>query len=405
MPPKAEAATKNPPAEDVEVEDAEKATEENENALTSDTVTKYQTAAEIANRALTTVIAAAADGVKVIDLCKLGDATILEGVKGVYAKKKGLAKGIAFPTSVSPSSAICHLSPIDQDAEAIAPLKAGELVRIELGVHIDGYIAMGAQTIVVGSGTKEAPITGRPADVMSAAYYASEAALRLMKPGKTNYEVTEAIEKIAADFGCKPVQGMMSHQLQRNVLDGKKRIILNPTEQQKKDTESITFEEGDVFSLDILISTGDGIPKPLETHRTTIFKKVPDASYALKTATARGVYTQVKKDFGEMAFSIRQFEEQTKARLGLVECSKHGLVMPYQVYYEKEAVDVAHLMMTVLLMPTGPLKITGLAWDAETVKSDKEIQDEGIKELLKQPVRSNKSSKKKKKAAGDKEEK
>ena len=36
-------------------------------------MTKYKAAAEIANKAIAAVIAAAKDGAKVIDLCRLGD--------------------------------------------------------------------------------------------------------------------------------------------------------------------------------------------------------------------------------------------------------------------------------------------------------------------------------------------
>ncbi|KAJ3062835.1 hypothetical protein HDU99_005086, partial [Rhizoclosmatium hyalinum] len=130
----------------------------NENELTVETVTKYQTAAEVANKAMNIVVAAAVAGAKVHDLCKLGDKAILDGSKLVYAKKKDLLKGIAFPTCVSPNNVICHLAPIAQDAATVPDLKDGDAIRIELGVHIDGYAAMVAHTHVVGS-SKAAPVT------------------------------------------------------------------------------------------------------------------------------------------------------------------------------------------------------------------------------------------------------
>ena len=46
---------------------------------------------------------------------------------------------------------------------------------------------------------------------MQAAYLASEAAIRLIKPGKTNWEVTDAVQKIAKEFGCNPIEGMLTH--------------------------------------------------------------------------------------------------------------------------------------------------------------------------------------------------
>lgn len=49
----------------------------------------------------------------------------------------------------------------------------------DLGAHIDGFIAVVAHTVAVGGGE----ITGRAADVLLAAHLASEAALRLLRPG------------------------------------------------------------------------------------------------------------------------------------------------------------------------------------------------------------------------------
>jgi methionine aminopeptidase len=52
----------------------------------------------------------------------------------------------------------------------------------DLGAHVDGFIAVVAHTIVLGA-TSEAKVTGRRADVVLAAHYASQAALHLLKPG------------------------------------------------------------------------------------------------------------------------------------------------------------------------------------------------------------------------------
>ena len=189
---------------------------------------------------------------------------------------------------------------------------------------------------------------------------------------------------------------MLSHQLKRNVLDGSKQIILNPSDAQKKEVETQTFEEGEVYSLDILISSGEGKAKPLET-RTTIYKRNAEANYSLKMKTSRAVFTEVTQKCGTMAFGLRQLEDEKKARMGIIECSNHGLVTPYGVLYEKEDAHIAHFMFTVLLMPNGPLKITSFPWDQELVKSELEVKDEEIKELLKQSVKINKKANKKKK--------
>lgn len=51
--------------------------------------------------------------------------------------------------------------------------------------------------------------------------------------------------------------GMLSCQQTKNIIDGKKRIILNPSETQKRDFEGISFAESEVYGMDILISSGE----------------------------------------------------------------------------------------------------------------------------------------------------
>jgi hypothetical protein len=66
------------------------------------------------------------------------------------------------------------------------------------------------------------------------------------------------------------------------------------------------------------------------------------------------------------------------ARLGVIECAKHDLVEPYPVYYEKEGEFVAEFKYTVLLLPSGTIKITGLPLDLESFHSEHKITDEAI---------------------------
>jgi hypothetical protein len=59
---------------------------------------------------------------------------------------------------------------------------------------------------------------------------------------------------------------MLSCQQTQNVIDGKKRIILNPTEGQRKDFETVTFAEGEVYGIDILVSSDDGKVKVISIY-------------------------------------------------------------------------------------------------------------------------------------------
>jgi len=50
---------------------------------------------------------------------------------------------------------------------------------------------------------------------------------------------------------------MLSCQQTQNVIDGKKRIILNPTEAQRRDMDTILFSEDEVYGIDVLVSSGE----------------------------------------------------------------------------------------------------------------------------------------------------
>lgn len=139
----------------------------------------------------------------------------------------------------------------------------------DLGAHVDGFIAVVAHTVIIGASASN-KVTGRRADVVLAAHYASQAALRLLKPGTevfkskknwntTNkneiikwylllqtYTITNTVEKICEAYKCKPVEGMLSHQLKQFKIDGEKTIIQNPSDAQKKEHEKFTLETHEV---------------------------------------------------------------------------------------------------------------------------------------------------------------
>lgn len=357
-------------------------------------VTKYKMGGDIANRALTLVVEEAKPGVSVLSLCQKGDAFIMAETGKVFKKEKEMKKGIAFPTSVSVNNCVCHFSPLKSDPDCT--LKDGDLVKIDLGVHVDGFIANVAHSFVVEA-TKENPVTGRKADVVKAAHLCAEAALRLVKPGSQNTQVTEAWNKIAKSFKCTPIEGMLSHQLKQHVIDGEKTIIQNPTDQQRKDHDKAEFEVHEVYAVDVLISTGEGKARD-GGLRTTIYKRDPSKQYGLKIKASRMFFSEVERRFDAMPFTLRAFEDEGKARLGVVECAKHELLQPFSVLHEKEGEYVAQFKFTVLLMANGSHRITNSLFEPELYKSEFEVQDPELKALL-QSSASRKTQKKKKKKA------
>ncbi|KAL8146604.1 hypothetical protein AgCh_004363 [Apium graveolens] len=133
--------------------------------------------------ALQLVLAACKPKAKIVDICEKGDAFIKEHTGNKYKNvKKKIEKGIAFPTCLSVNNTVCHFSPLASD-EAV--LEEGDVLKIDMGCHVDGFIAVVAHTHVLQDGK----MTGKAADVIAAANTAAEVALRLVRHGKKPYPV------------------------------------------------------------------------------------------------------------------------------------------------------------------------------------------------------------------------
>ncbi|KAG8826398.1 Curved DNA-binding protein (42 kDa protein) [Serendipita sp. 401] len=372
-------------------------------------LTKYKAAADIVHSVMQKLVAAAVEGKKVFDLVVEGDQAIEAAAASVYNKKTktgAVAKGIAFPTCISVNNVVAHFAPLMSDPQSEQVLANGDVVKIHLGAHIDGFAATSAETLIVGA-TEDDPATGRAADVVKAAWTAAEAAMRYLKVGEKNYSVTEIVDKFTTIWDCKPVENMLSCQYSQNVIDGKKNIILNPGEQQRRDVTSVTFAEGEVWGIDILVvSSADGKSRA-EDSRSTIYQRVSDVNYQLKMKTSRAVFSEAQKKSGAFPFNIRCLDDEKKARMGLLEAVQHGLVREYPVQYTAPGTLVAAFHFTIALLANGPSLITQppVWYKPEKVKTDKEVEDEALKELLERPLRESKKAKKaKKKAAAEEDE-
>lgn len=355
-------------------------------------VNKHKMAADITNVVLVEVMKLCVPGAKIFELCKFGDDRIQEEAAKLFKREKTMKKGPAFPTSISVNNIICHYAPISGEDNEIMTLKDEDLVKINLGAHIDGFAAVAGHTFVIGA-SKDRKVTGRKADVIQAAYTASEVAIRLIRPNNENTRLSEIISKALSDFNCHAVEGIQSHQMRRLVYDAEKTIVLQPSDDQNKTTEKVTFEVNEVWDVDICVSTGSGKPREHEA-RTTIYRK-NETLYQLKMKISRQLHSEIASRFLDYPFNIRwALDDLCKARLGISECARHDVVQALPVLCEKDDELVAQFRFTVLLMPNGPMRITGIPFDSSLYKSEFRPRDPDVKEVLLQPIK-NQGKKKK----------
>jgi len=185
------------------------------------TLNKYKTAGKICSKILDRIIKLVKPGILVHDICEKADNMIIVEVAKVYNNIKH--KGIAFPTCISINNMAGFFAPNKNDNTII---NQNDIVKIELGVHIDGFPALICYTVVIN--VESTPINHYATNAMQAVAKASKDILKIMKPGNTNLEVVNIMEKYAKKYNCNLpfisediiAPGVMSYQISKNVIDG-----------------------------------------------------------------------------------------------------------------------------------------------------------------------------------------
>merc|ERR1712060_744658 len=164
---------------------------------------------------------------------------------------------------------------------------------------------------------------------------------------------------------------MGSHQLKKHVIDGS-RYISNVENVEEKN-ETFEFESNEVYCIDVVMSTGEGKGREAEL-RSTVFKRAVETNYLLKTQKARQFISEVNRNFPALPFTLRAISDEQVARVGVSEACRHQLLEEYPVLKEKDKELVAQFKFTVLLLPGGTKKITGLPLNEAEVASTLSIQ-------------------------------
>ncbi|KAJ5098072.1 hypothetical protein N7532_005073 [Penicillium argentinense] len=385
-----------------------------------DTLTKYKTAAQISHKVLEAVGALCFEGEKIVEICQKGDKLLDEEIAKVYKGKK-ISKGISTPTTISPSSYVTPYTPLVSDAaEAETTLKAGEIVKIQLGAQIDGFGTIVCDMLVVAKkDAPKEPVTGPEADLIVATHYANELLLRLMIPpgllaqgtdeekkkaaaqrAPTQAQISTLLEKVAKAYGCNVVENTTSWLFDRNEIEGNKKIILSPGDGVRGDG---TPEVGEVWGVEVGLTLGNGKVKNLD-HRATLHRRTT-TTYGLKRPSSRQTLSEIVKKFGTFPFSLRQLDDEKAAKVGVVECVRGGVLRQYEPAGSADNTPVSRLLTTIAITKNGVTKLaTANPIDFDQIKSDKKIEDEEILKILEQPLArstgNKKNKNKKKKATG-----
>jgi len=342
---------------------------------------------QIVTNVITELIKRCVAGANVYELCEYGDNQIIARLGKTHKNKK--EKGVGFPTCISVNHVAGHYSPMKMEGAYI--LQEGDIVKIDMGGHFDGFCVCMAHTVPIGE------VEDKKADVIKAAWDACQASKRLLAPGKENKAVTEVFEKVADDFKVNVMEGVLSHETKQYVIDHENCIISKATAEHQ--VEDYEFESNKVMIIDVVMTTGNGKPSERD-DRTTIYKRVVENNYDLKLKAARALLSSINKEYPCFPFTLRSLGQETmrKALLGVKGCLEHDLIQPYPVLHEKKGDFVAQFKYTALLLPTGTKFLEPPTLNLTLLKTDKTVVNEDVKKLLCIKLKKKRRRKRKKKA-------
>ncbi len=288
---------------------------------------KLRLAGGVARRALDYGFGLIKEGARLLDVAERTEQMILEG--GALP---------AFPANISIDSQAAHFTPRHNDGELV--FSRGNLVKLDVGVHVDGYVADTARTKEVG--------TRNWTEMIRAADEAVATAVEVMRPGTPMSMVGAAIERTIRSYGFKPVENLTGHLLQQYVLHAGKSVP-NVGNLRGAKSEQVV-EAWDTFAIEPFSTNGVG---RVEGKRMSNIYRIVERK-RIGDEAADALLEKVYTDFRTLPFSERWCHKLDKrAPFHLKKLMRKGVVMGYPILVEQGQGMVAQSENTVVVSGDG----------------------------------------------------
>jgi len=261
-------------------------------------------------------------GMKLVDIANKIDDKIAE-----------LGGKPAFPVNLSINEIAAHCTPTFNDETV-----ASGLLKVDIGIQVDGYVADGAFSIDMetGEGSEENK------KLIEAAEEGLKAALETFGFGVSLGEIGKSVQEAINDKGFVPIKNLTGHQIKQYDL----HAGLNVPNYDSKQTEELG--EG-VYAIEPFATNGLGRVK--DGKPSGIYKIVrPDAN--VRDDFAREVLEYIDREYGGLPFCSRWIHKKFGSRglLALRQIEQSGILHQYPQLVEEGKGKVAQAEHTVILM-------------------------------------------------------
>ena len=268
-------------------------------------------------------------GVKAIDRC--------ERVENLTRQLGG---GIAFPCDVNINHVATHYcSPIGDQTT----IQQGQIVKVDIGVHVEGYIADTAVTICLDPAY---------APMVKAAEDALAAALRAVKAGVLASDVGAAIEHVIRSRGFRPIRNLSGHRMSRYLLHAGESIP------NIGGVEHHRLKEGDVYAIEPFSVLSNCVGEVRDGPPSNIYRFERRRSLE---GLAKEMLDYVQQEYRTLPFAGRWLLSRfpgPEGQRAFGDLLSSRCVIGYPQMLEKSGGMVAQAEHTVIVMKDGGLVST-----------------------------------------------
>lgn len=288
--------------------------------LDSEIIKKYIRAGKIARKALEEGKKVCEESVSYLEVAERTEEVIAE-----YGAKP------AFPTNISVNSVGAHYTPVEDDDKVF---KEGDIVKIDVGCHVDGYIADNALTVEIG--------TNRHRSLIKASEEALDIAIKSIRPGVRTRDIGKNIERVIQDRGFNPISNLSGHEVKQYVLHTGTSIPNVPKGWKK-------IKKGMILAIEPFATDGHGRVKDSESGDIYRLKKKRNID-----GEDLHFYEWIKENFDELPFAGRWCREYGGNYKNLLQRLKRfGVVMNYPVLSERKNGLISQREHTVIVTGKG----------------------------------------------------
>ncbi len=245
---------------------------------------------------------------------------LLEIARKIHKKIEELGAIPAFPVNLSIDDIAAHYHPILEDET-----KASGLLKVDIGISINGFIADTAFSIDLTEDNKHK-------ELIKASQEALKSALKLVETNPTLSEIGDIIQKTIEKKGFSPVINLSGHSLDKHQIHAGTTIPNYKNGNQNKLTEG-------AYAIEPFATTGKG----------KIYEGAPSNIYGIinlkntRSPTARKILDYVMDKYNTLPFSFLEIQEKfgPMSRLAIKELEQNNILHSYPQLIEKSHKPVA----------------------------------------------------------------